>query len=148
VSFNGGTGGVSAKPTADEAAAAKDKHIAPTALQTQHEHAASTNHALLASVNNGKPSIAATAKAGQFSGQGIVAAKGFHASKSLDGAKQVSGQNFVAARGTHPAKPLDGSKIGQKTPGQFKAAKISGTPGTKPPQYKPKKPEHDAAPNR
>jgi hypothetical protein len=130
VSFNGGTGGLAARPTADEAAAAKDKHIAPTALQTQHQRAASTNHALLASVNNGKPSIAATAKAGQFSGQGIIAAKG-----------------------VHPAKSWDAAKLGPKPPGQFNAAKVAGTPGLRPPQhkpaqYKPKKPEHDGPQNK
>jgi hypothetical protein len=44
-------------------------------MQTQHVHAASTNHALLASVNQGRPAIAATAKPGEFSGSGVVAAK-------------------------------------------------------------------------
>src|SRR5271155_4598055 len=76
VSYNGGTGGVTAQPTAAERAAENEHHIAPTAMQTQHEHSASTNHALLASVNHGKPAIAATAKPGQFTGHGVVAAGG------------------------------------------------------------------------
>jgi YXWGXW repeat-containing protein len=74
-SFNGGAGGTSARPTAQEQAAAHEKHVAPTALQTQHQHAASTNKALLASVNHGSPAIAATSKPGQFEGKGVVPAK-------------------------------------------------------------------------
>ena len=75
VSYNGGTGGTTAQPTAHELAAAKDTHTPPTALQTQHQTAASTNKALLASVNHGSPAVAATSKAGQFTGQGVVGAK-------------------------------------------------------------------------
>ena len=75
VSYNGGTGGVTAQPTAAERAVESEHHVAPTTLQTQHEHAASTNRALLASENHGKPAIAATAKPGEFSGHGVVAAK-------------------------------------------------------------------------
>jgi hypothetical protein len=75
VSYNGGTGGVTARPTSTELAAEHDHHIAPTSMQTQHEHTASTNRALLASENHGKPAIAATAKPGEFSGHEVVAAK-------------------------------------------------------------------------
>jgi hypothetical protein len=74
VSYNGGTGGISARASVSEKAAEHEQHIAPTAMQTQHEHAASTNRALLASENHGRPAIAATAKPGEFSGHGVVAA--------------------------------------------------------------------------
>ncbi|HLH97094.1 MAG TPA: YXWGXW repeat-containing protein [Xanthobacteraceae bacterium] len=75
VSFNGGNGGTSAQPTAAERAASQEHHVAPTALQTQHQQMASTNKALLASQNHGQPTIAATSKPGEFSGRGVVAAK-------------------------------------------------------------------------
>src|SRR5580658_558181 len=45
VSYNGGQGGVTARPTAAEETAAHAQHTPPTALQTQHVHAASSNHA-------------------------------------------------------------------------------------------------------
>jgi len=77
VSFNGGTGGVVAQPNAAERAAANEHHVAPTAMQTQHEHTASTNRALLASENHGKPAIAATTKPGEFN-HGVVAAGASH----------------------------------------------------------------------
>jgi len=74
VSFNGGTGGTTAQPTAAEQAAAREHHIEATSAQMQHEHAASTNRAQLASVNHGQPSVAASAKPGVFSGKDVVAA--------------------------------------------------------------------------
>jgi len=73
--FNGGPGGVAAHPTPQEAAFASEPHQPPLAAQTAHEHAASQNHALFASVNHGRPAVAATVKPGKFSGPGVVAAK-------------------------------------------------------------------------
>src|SRR5208337_2892461 len=75
VSYNGGKGGIPARPTPAQLAVARERHIPPTVEQTQQQHAASTNRALLASVNHGKPPIAATARPGVFSGRGVVAAK-------------------------------------------------------------------------
>lgn len=74
VSYNGGTGGTTARPNAEERSAMQEHHFAPTSMQTQHEHGASTNRALLASENHGRPAIAATSRPGQFSGRGVVAA--------------------------------------------------------------------------
>ena len=75
VSYNGGNGGITAQPTAAQRTVASERHIPATTEQTQHQHAASTNQALRASVNHGKPAIAATSKPGVFSGGGVVAAK-------------------------------------------------------------------------
>ena len=76
VSFNGGHGGTTARPNGDEQAAAAQHHVDPTALQTRHEHAAAGNHAFLASVNHGRPPVAATSRAASFTGAGIVHARG------------------------------------------------------------------------
>jgi hypothetical protein len=74
-SFNGGTGGTTAQPTPQQQAFAHEQHVAPTPAQTQHQQTASTNRQLLASENHGHPAIAATAKPGEFSGKGVVAAR-------------------------------------------------------------------------
>jgi len=74
ISFNGGTGGVTARPTAAEQAAAHTPHQPVTALQMQHRQAAMANHALLASVNHGTPPVAATPKPVALNGPGIVKA--------------------------------------------------------------------------
>jgi hypothetical protein len=75
VAFNGGTGGIAALPSPQEEAAAREPHVAPTSMQTQHEHTASTNRALLASEHHGRPAVAATSKPGEFTGKGVVAAR-------------------------------------------------------------------------
>jgi len=75
VSYNGGNGGVKAQPTPQELQAANEQHIAPTQEQQNHQQLASTNKDLRASVNNGKPTIAAVGKAGDFSPHNVVAAK-------------------------------------------------------------------------
>jgi hypothetical protein len=67
VAFNGGAGGIVARPTPSELAAAHESHLAPSAVQVQHEHFASTNREFLASVNHGQPAHAAVARPGSFS---------------------------------------------------------------------------------
>ena len=67
VSYNGGNGGVTARPTPQEETAAHEKHVAPVAAQTQQVEAARANPQQRASVNQGKPAIAATPKPGAFS---------------------------------------------------------------------------------
>jgi hypothetical protein len=74
-SFNGGTGGVEARPTAQEESAAHEQHTAALATQTQHERLASQNRENFASENHGRPTVAATARPGDFSGRSAVPAR-------------------------------------------------------------------------
>lgn len=73
-SFNGGTGGVFARPSPAEQLASRDVHTPPTAMQQQHIQAASRDIALRAAVNHGSPAIAATPTPGAFSARGVVRA--------------------------------------------------------------------------
>jgi hypothetical protein len=75
ISYNGGEGGLPARPTPEEQAWDRERHIPPVAAQVQHIQTARANPQLRASVNNGKPPIAATAKPGEFKGEGAVAAR-------------------------------------------------------------------------
>jgi hypothetical protein len=75
VSYNGGNGGINARATPEEEAAAHERHVAPAAVQTQHEQAARANPQQRASVNTGKPPIAATPRPGAFNDRGAVPAK-------------------------------------------------------------------------
>jgi hypothetical protein len=70
VSYNG-HGGIDARPTPQEEAAAHGRHIGPVAAQNQHIQAARSNQELRASVNHGAPPVAATAKPGAFTGGGV-----------------------------------------------------------------------------
>ena len=75
VSFNGGPGGVVARPTAAEQVAERQQHISATAVQTRHETMARNNPDLRASVNHGKPAIAATVRPSEFSRGAIAASR-------------------------------------------------------------------------
>ena len=75
VSYNGGSGGINARPTPEEEAAAHQRHIPPVAVQAQHVQAARADPQLRASVNRGKPPVAATPKPGVFNDRAVVPAK-------------------------------------------------------------------------
>src|SRR5258707_12958334 len=66
VSYNGGPGGVNARPRPQDDMAARERHIPPVAVQTQHFQAARSNPQLRASANHGKPPIAATGRPAEF----------------------------------------------------------------------------------
>jgi len=61
-SFNGGTGGIRATPSAAERTAMSEHHTPATSEQTAHHTAASHDRSQLASVNHGKPANAAMSR--------------------------------------------------------------------------------------
>jgi WXXGXW repeat (2 copies) len=77
VSYNG-HGGINDRPTAQEEAAARERHVPPVAAQTEHVTAARANPTLRVSANHGNPPIAATPKPGEFNSRGAedVAGRG------------------------------------------------------------------------
>ncbi len=75
VSYNGGEGGIQDHPTSEEERVTHDRHIAPVQAQTRQAQEARGNQQLRASVNQGRPPIAATPKAGGFTEHGVVPAK-------------------------------------------------------------------------
>ena len=105
VSYNGRNGGISRQPTSEERAAASERHFAPTSEQRQHQQAASSNPALRASANHGKPPIAATSKPGVLSGSGVVAARAaapYHAAAPAAARATTARNANPAGGGTRP----------------------------------------------
>lgn len=111
-SYNGGTGGVTAQPTAAEQAAANENHLAPTAAQAEHQHAASINRAMLASENHGTPAVAATPKPGAFNGPGVVAAKPITANAAAN-AGTANGAKTAASQMDRPPSARTNSTAAQ-----------------------------------
>jgi WXXGXW repeat (2 copies) len=75
VAFNGGEGGIAARPTPEEAQYAHEQHMAPLAAQTQQQHMAMQNRDNFANVNHGRPAVAATARPGDFSAHSAIGAR-------------------------------------------------------------------------
>ena len=98
VSFNGGAGGIAARPSRTELAAVHERHVAFTSDQRRQENMARGNESLRASVNGGHPAIAATPRPGAFSGHGVVAARDARVPASFhnDRPPQASGNHAAA----------------------------------------------------
>jgi len=66
VSYNGGKGGLEARPTQQQEASGREKHVAPVAAQTEHAQTARANPEFRASVNHGNPAVKTTSKPGEL----------------------------------------------------------------------------------
>jgi YXWGXW repeat-containing protein len=75
VSYNGGQGGLSARPTPQQEAFARQPHVQPTPVQVQHVQLAQKDPGLRESTNKGRPSVAATSRPAEFKGPGVVQAQ-------------------------------------------------------------------------
>ena len=99
VSFNGGNGGVQARATAQEEAAARERHVPPVAAQTQHVEQARANRELRSQVNHGAPPVAASQKPGTFSGAGVTQttrAGAVHTAEQRNGNNSAHPENNAA----------------------------------------------------
>ena len=56
VSYNGGPGGINARPNAEQVEALRDRHMQATSTQLSHQRRASIDRNQFASVNHGRPS--------------------------------------------------------------------------------------------
>lgn len=72
VSFNGGRGGINARPNREEEFADHDRHFDATRDQVEHRDEASHNRAQFASFNHGRPDVAATPRPGHFNDRGDI----------------------------------------------------------------------------
>lgn len=119
VSYNGGEGGINARPRPEDEIANRDRHP-PVAAQTQHIAQARGNRELRASANQGKPPVAATSRPAEFSGHNVMAAKEaggpYHPPAnrrptpgSESGARTATHPNDLAPL-EHPAAPNTGNQ--------------------------------------
>jgi YXWGXW repeat-containing protein len=120
VSYNGGHGGINARPTREQEGWAHERHFEATGMQTQHEHSAAGNRAFLASENHGRPAIAATARPGEFQGRGVVAARSGDAAyrptrdhatprppaSTREAARPMAGQSSRVSRAPQPERSV------------------------------------------
>jgi hypothetical protein len=74
ISFNGGRGGIDARPTAAQMAAERTRRFGANNRQMEQERWARTNRSQWARENRGRPEVAATPRPGEFRGSGAVRA--------------------------------------------------------------------------
>jgi len=105
VSFNGGPGGINARPRPEDERAMNERHIGPVAAQIQHRDTARGNPELRASANQGRPPIAATPRAAEFRGNDVVVAREaggeYHPPANRGGARAEGGARGGNAPAVH-----------------------------------------------
>lgn len=116
VSYNGGPGGASARPTAQEQSSGRQARHGPTSAQMQHVSVASKEHGLLASVNHGHPEVAATAKPGAISGPAVVHARGAPAPSGTKSGTTAA--RPPAGEPRHGANQSESAQSARETPRQ------------------------------
>ena len=102
VSYNGGNAGVRRQPTPAEQAAIRERHVAVTPAQAEHQQAARGNPVLRASENNGRPPIAATPRPAAFSGPGVIPAT---RGGAVSGRGAVGNANAESRAENRPGQP-------------------------------------------
>ena len=113
VSFNG-HGGIDARPTREEEAAAHERHVGPVAEQTQHLEAARKDPQQRASFNHGRPATFATAKPGEFKGEGAVRGGEAEHSDHVAADRKVVHPNDLPARERGAAPNTGDAKLDKK----------------------------------
>src|SRR5262249_29375221 len=149
VSYNGGTGGTNAQPTAAERIAEREHHTQATSMQTQHEQTARGNRGMLASENHGHPAVAATAKPGVFHGAGVVATRpaggnpnrpnSFAESDRAAGGRNDRPPN---ARANGPGQSNNGNRPNAANPNYSQRSAGSQPNGNRPNTTNPNYPQH------
>jgi hypothetical protein len=135
VSYNGGAGGLSARPTAGELAAGRERHMEATSIQRQDEMTAHNERSQFASVNHGRPAVAATGRPGEFKGSGVVGTRAGGAAGEYHGTNPGHAKSSSGGRnpnpgggGTHqvmtahpnpPSPHSSGTRPAGTAPGQF-----------------------------
>lgn len=127
ISYNGGNGGINARPTPQQEAAARERHVPPVSTQIRHIQAARGNRQLRASMNQGRPPIAATAKPGAFRGRSVVEAReaGAPYHPPANRARSEPRGNETANNSSRPANAMHARDL---PPSERRAAPNTGNP--------------------
>lgn len=132
ISYNGGNGGISARPTSQQQEADRARHLPPVAVQTQHIQMARGNPQLRASSNQGRPPIAATARPAAFNDRAAVvpareAGAAYHPPANR-GSSQPRGNEPVNRGGSNNSRPPNAMHVRDLPPPNRPSAPNTGNP--------------------
>ncbi len=137
ISYNGGQGGIIARPTNQQLAAGRERRFGPVAQQVEQERSARGDPNQRASINHGRPEIAATPRPGMFRGQGVMRATragGFYHEPPVQRGNMHPAPQ--GRRGWHSFnQPTRG--LAQRSPQMQQARRREGQAVQQPTQYRP-----------
>jgi hypothetical protein len=143
VSFNGGPHGVNARPTSSQLSAARLPHVPMTSEQLQHQRAASTNRTMLASLNHGRPDVAASTRPEPLADRPAAphnrAANTERPATSKPAARPVPAPKSAPSRAAHPssAAPKSEPSRPERTPAHPSTPAPSSRPAPANPNNRP-----------
>src|SRR5579883_3269855 len=117
VAYNGGPGGIQARPTAAQEAVAHERHLPPIAAQREQITRARANPQMRASANHGAPPVAATPRPGVFKGAGVV-----HARAASPAAAAAAARIHTEAAKAGPARGAEGTRPAERPAPQSERA--------------------------
>lgn len=125
VSYNGGMGGIDRRPTGDEQRWEHERHFEPTAMQVNHENGARGNREFLASVNHGRPAIAATSRPGEFH-QGFTGSRPESQYRPSQGMNRSVPRPENSARNENSGRNMDHANMDRPMPHQDSSGNRGG----------------------
>jgi len=143
VSFNGGPHGVNARPTSSQLSSARQRHVPMTSEQRQHQRAASTNRTMLASLNHGRPDVAASTRPKPLGNRSAApdnrAANKARAATSKPAARPVPAPKPAPSRAEHHSSAVRKSEPSrpERTPAHPSAPTPSSRPAPANPDNRP-----------
>src|SRR5260370_32496615 len=151
VSYNGGNGGIAARPTSQQLAAEHERHQAPLAVQAQHQQAAAHNGELFARVTQGRPPIAATVRPADFHAAVPARAAGAPYHAPAISPREARGPATGANRPMTSPSPRDNSRSNSARPNDgfrpFTPPSRGNTPNHNAPNNAPNNNARNNAPN-
>ena len=142
VSFSGGMGGVMARPSRAELAAAGERHVGPSSQQREQESFARSDSALRASDNGGRPPIAATPRPAAFNVRGVVAARDVGTPRTTQAAAQYRSDRPVQTAQVNAPQYRSERPVqtAQVNAGQYRSDRPVQTAQVNAPQYRSERP--------
>ncbi len=165
-SFNGGNGGIQARPTPQQERFARERHIEATPVQRRHAEVASKDRALFSKQNHGEPAIGATSRPGVLQGEGVVRTSRTPGEQGRPGQPQemqrqeMPKQELPKQEMRRPGEPPRGNEMGREPSPRVEERKPAEEPRRLPeqaprneprPQVRPETPrmeQHMAPPPR
>jgi hypothetical protein len=104
VSYNGGRGGINARPTAREETSMRERRFGATSVQTRQESLARSDRRQWASENHGRPGVTASQHAGEFGGRSAEARNTRTATESRNRATETRASEARRSESNRSAK--------------------------------------------
>ncbi len=149
VSFNGGRGGTTARPTSEQIAASRQQHYSMTSEQRHQVQAARSDPGQRVTANHGRPAVAATVRPGEFKGHGVVGAS--RLSAPYKAPSSGSPESREHGRPSKPSAPANQQpRRPEHTSPGYTRPEHAPAPGYTRPEHAPapgySRPEHAPAP--